>query len=306
LRFGRFYLRRAFRILPVFLVVLAVYAWLPSWREAPGMQPAWQFLTFTMNLLIDYPRNQAFSHAWSLCVEEHFYLVFPLLAWLLTRRASFRTAVGVGVGIVVAGMLIRGHASLYGMDFLENIYYPTWSRLDGLLAGVVLAALQIYHPAGWKTMQAKANLLALVGFVVTGAAIWLFRHRLSFAADVFGYPLLSLGLALVVAAATSPHGWLGRWRVPGAGWIAAVSYSLYLSHKLAMHRVESLLATHPDIHGLVAFAAYAVVILATGALLHYTVERPFLRLRSRCLRHRTSGEVPPVVDSSREALVVND
>jgi peptidoglycan/LPS O-acetylase OafA/YrhL len=170
LRFGRFYLRRAFRILPVFLVVLAIYTWLPSWREAPGMQPVWQFLTFTVNLLIDYPRNQAFSHAWSLCVEEHFYLVFPWLAWLLTRRPSLRVTIAVGVGIVAAGMLIRGYASLHDMDFIKSVYFPTWSRLDGLLAGVVLATLQIYHPSGWKAWQAKANLVALAGLVVTGAA----------------------------------------------------------------------------------------------------------------------------------------
>jgi len=41
-----------------------------------GLQPWWQFATVTLNVLIDYERNQAFSHAWSLCVEEHFYLVF--------------------------------------------------------------------------------------------------------------------------------------------------------------------------------------------------------------------------------------
>ena len=92
LRFGAFYRRRAFRILPAFLTVLAVYLLFPAWREAPGMQPAWQFLTFTMNLLIDYRHNQAFSHAWSLCVEEHFYLLFPWLAFWMTRRPSTRVS----------------------------------------------------------------------------------------------------------------------------------------------------------------------------------------------------------------------
>jgi len=81
LSFGGFYARRAWRILPAFAVVLALYLCFPALREAPGLQPSWQFATFTMNVLIDYERNQAFSHAWSLCVEEHFYLVFPLVAW---------------------------------------------------------------------------------------------------------------------------------------------------------------------------------------------------------------------------------
>ena len=57
-----FYLRRAMRILPAYLVVLAFYVWIPGLRESRGLQPAWQFLTFTENFLIDYHSNQAFSH----------------------------------------------------------------------------------------------------------------------------------------------------------------------------------------------------------------------------------------------------
>ena len=64
LDFGAFYARRAWRILPAFAVVLAVYVWLPALREAPGLQPWWQFATFTFNLLVDYGANPAFSHAW--------------------------------------------------------------------------------------------------------------------------------------------------------------------------------------------------------------------------------------------------
>jgi peptidoglycan/LPS O-acetylase OafA/YrhL len=68
--------------------VLALYVWFPALREAPGLQPAWQFASFTVNFLIDYSHNQAFSHAWSLCVQEHFYAVFPPLVLWMARRAS--------------------------------------------------------------------------------------------------------------------------------------------------------------------------------------------------------------------------
>ncbi|BFI95939.1 MAG: acyltransferase [Rhodanobacter sp.] len=280
LHFGAFYLRRAFRILPAFLAVLAVYELFPGWREAPGMQPAWQFLTFTLNLLIDYRHNQAFSHAWSLCVEEHFYLVFPLLAWWLARRSSRALAIGGGVLVVLAGMLLRGYAVLHGKDWLESVYYPTWTRLDGLLGGVVLATIQCYRPRWWAHLQQRANALAIAGLLLAAAAIWLFRDKSGFAASVFGFPLLSLALALLVAAGAGTRSWLGRWRIPGAGWIAGISYSLYLSHKLPMHAVHEALARWPAVHGLAAFALHAVAILATGALLHYAIERPFLRLRA--------------------------
>jgi len=298
LRFGAFYLRRAFRILPAFLAVLAVYLLFPAWREAPGMQPAWQFLTFTLNLLIDYRHNQAFSHAWSLCVEEHFYLLFPLLAWGLARRSSRALVASSAVLVVAAGLLLRGYASLHGKDWLESIYYPTWTRLDGLLAGVLLAAIQIYQPDGWTALQRRANPLACAGLLLVGAAIWLFRDKTAFAASVFGFPLLSLGLALLVAAGAGTTGWLGRWRVPGAGWVAAISYSLYLSHKLAIHAIHGVLLRWPAVHGLAAFAMYALAIAATGALLHYAVERPFLRLRRRLADAGSRGIVEAQAESA--------
>jgi peptidoglycan/LPS O-acetylase OafA/YrhL len=65
-------MRRAFRVLPAYLTVLLFYFAIPGFREAPGLSPAWQFLTFTENFRIDYLHDQAFSHVWSLCVEEHF------------------------------------------------------------------------------------------------------------------------------------------------------------------------------------------------------------------------------------------
>ena len=84
-----FYRRRAYRILPAYLVVLGLYVVWPLWHEATGMSPLWEFLTFTENLFVDYSRNYAFSHVWSLCVEEHFYLLLPWLVLLLARRPSW-------------------------------------------------------------------------------------------------------------------------------------------------------------------------------------------------------------------------
>jgi len=75
-----FYRRRAYRILPAYLVVLWLYLVFPAWRESPVLPSLWQFLTFTVNLFFVDFSHHAFSHVWSLCVEEHFYLVLPLEA----------------------------------------------------------------------------------------------------------------------------------------------------------------------------------------------------------------------------------
>ncbi|MFG5407568.1 acyltransferase [Piscinibacter sakaiensis] len=132
-----FYRRRAFRILPAYLAVLAAYLAWPGFREAPGMEPAWKFLSFTLNLSIDYARHAAFSHAWSLCVEEHFYLLFPLLAIGLMRRRSGAACAVVVALAVLGGLALRALAWQHGMAedpalarrnwFVEDLYYPTWA-----------------------------------------------------------------------------------------------------------------------------------------------------------------------------------
>jgi peptidoglycan/LPS O-acetylase OafA/YrhL len=147
-------------------------------------------------------------------------------------------------------------------------------RLDGLLMGVVLAALHVYRPALWARLQARSTWLLLGGLAFAALALWLFRHRTGLVANAVGWPLLSFGFGLLVLSATT-----ARWAVPGTGWVAAISYSLYLSHKLVMHAVYEWLAPALPLHGLALFAVYAVAILVVGAALHYAVERPCLRLR---------------------------
>ena len=293
--FATFYRRRAFRVLPAYLVVLALYVGWPALREVPGLSPAWQFLSFTLNLLIDYAHAPAFSHAWSLCVEEHFYLLFPLLTVGLAKRRSMRALLAVCIGTVLFGLAWRAHVWLhdmaplqdtdprgFGLHFVEGIYYPTWARLDGLLAGVLLALAETWRPQAWARWRARSVPLALAGLATTGLALVLFRDRLGLWPSVVGYPLLSGGLALLVGACALAGP--GHWRVPGAGWLARISYSLYLSHKLALHAVATWLVVPRALHGLAAFACYAAGVLLLGAALHYAVERPFLRWRDRPAR----------------------
>jgi peptidoglycan/LPS O-acetylase OafA/YrhL len=293
---GDFYLRRAFRILPAFFVVLAIYLTVPAFREEPGMQPWWQFATFTLNFLIDYEHNKAFSHAWSLCVEEHFYLVFPLLAWWLMRRPSMTKFVSVCVAIVLGGIALRtciwqfdlapalGREDLardFSRRFIEDMYYPTWNRLDGLLAGVVLATFKVFRRPLWDRLQVRANAALVAGLAVVAIAMWLFRDRPGLLGNSVGWPVLSAGLALLVFAGAGKRSWISRWRVPGAGWIALTSYSLYLVHKPVYHLVQGAFGAQLEGRGLLAFAVYAAAALVAGALLHYAIERPFLQLRNR-------------------------
>lgn len=285
-----FYRRRALRILPAYLVVLAAYAALPFVHEARGMAPLWRFLTFTMNFGLDYGRAGTFTSAWSLCVEEHFYLVLPLLVLALRRSRDARPALAVAAAVLIGGALLR--AGLYhlldgphgpaGPAFIREIYYPTYCRLDGLSFGVLLAALRLFRP------QAAARWLPPGRAAAAGAAVLTFAVLLiggqgavlSGPAAVLGYPLFSLGCALCLSASLDVDATLRRFTPALVGLIATLSYSLYLTHKLVWAAMRNL-GLGAGLHGWTGALAYFAVAFAAAFLLWAAVERPVLRLRDR-------------------------
>lgn len=294
--YWRFFGRRALRTLPAYLVVVAAYFLVPAVRDRADIQPLWQFLTFTENLLFDISTPKAFSHVWSLCVEEQFYLLFPAAVALIALRPTPGRVIGALVAVLMLGMALRGYLWLHLVAgnpfdiasaprtgrFMTAIYYPTWSRLDGLLVGVAAAALQIFRPRLWARLTARSNLLLAGGLIGMAASILLFQDQIAgFWLTVFGFPLLSFSIGLVVIAATDARSILGRYPIPGAGALAAGAYSLYLTHKAVFHAAQIARPELPTTLQGFAFALALLGALGVGAALYWLVERPFLKLRDR-------------------------
>jgi peptidoglycan/LPS O-acetylase OafA/YrhL len=294
-----FVVGRAWRILPAYLAVLALYLALPlalpAWREADAMPPVWQFLTFTMNLLPEHLTQRAYSHAWSLCVEEHFYLLFPLAAWLLARRGRMPGVLATSAGAALlfgAGMLLRdwqwrhaiaphlapgGDAARAVAGYVGTIYSPTWTRLDGLLAGVLLAALRAFRPAWWTRVLSHGWTLLGVGLALLVAAARV--DPLGHGGAVFLFPLVALGCACLLLGALSPRTPLGRRALPGMRTLALLAFSLYLTHRQVYAWLDDAAGGLTAHAPLTAFVLYNGASLAVAALLYVAVERPGLRMR---------------------------
>ena len=286
----RFYARRFLRTLPNFFVVLALYFLWPWFRDGLELPPLWRFLTFTQN--INLTPGTAFSHAWSLCIEEQFYVLLPALALLLASvRRSLRWAwVAVALAFVI-GMAVRatlwqelvdGNARA-SANYFKYIYYSTFCRFDELVAGVALALLKNYHPAAWTRLTARGNLALALGAGVCALAFWLFLdNRQGFGITVLGFPLLALGFSLLIVAALGEGSLLRTIRVPGAASLALWAYAIYLTHKQVC-----ILAAEP-LRGLgygpetpVAIGAMLALSVLSGWVLFKVVETPFMALRDR-------------------------
>ena len=294
--YPRFFSRRLLRTLPAYLVVLAAYFLVPSIRERPNIQPLWQFLTFTENLLIVPPIPKAFSHAWSLCVEEQFYLLLPAVVAIVALRPSAPKILGLIVIVFLAGLMVRGYLWLHRVGsepfsptayvnsaaYMTLIYWPTWGRLDGLLAGVAAAAIQILTPDLWAVLTARPNMLIVLGLAgVIISCVFFGDYITWFAPAVFGYPLLACSIALIVMAASEDRSIIGRYSIPGAATLAAGAYSLYLSHKAVFQVTAAVLYDAPAPIQNFGLGIAIIAALGVGAALYWLVERPFLKLRDR-------------------------
>lgn len=185
---GGFYARRARRLYPSLLVVsAAVLVWSGDTASVA------RAVTYTANIPAGNHGAEMMGHAWSLAVEEQFYLVWPILL-LVARRHAAKVAV-VGIALTWWAQSFAGwseHAVYVGL------------RWDAILAGCLLAL------TGWRG-GTRAFLIALVVL-----AVGLF-------ADL-GYPVLTVACAVTVASVPRRFDW--RWLVH----LGRISYPLYLWH----------------------------------------------------------------------------
>lgn len=289
-----FYARRALRTLPVFWVVLALYFLFPTIMGGRTPPPLWTFLTFTQN--INLQPGTAFSHAWSLCIEEQFYLVLPMVL-LAGLRLRGTVAQGwclllalLAVGIVARGLLWRQYGLESGgklAGYHPHIYYSTLCRFDEFLPGVAVAMLKNFHVPLWTRMTRYGQRWLAAGVAVTLImltlvlnAYYIEDYGYGFFMTTFGYSLMAGAFAVLVVAALSPTSWLYRVRTPGAYPLALWSYSIYLSHKAVAFVVQQQLQPASP-SSLLLLALVTTASLVAGWLLYRFVETPFMSLRER-------------------------
>jgi peptidoglycan/LPS O-acetylase OafA/YrhL len=235
----------------------------------------------------------AFSHAWSLAVEDQFYLLLPLILILVSRWP--RTRVIIPCVIVLGGIMLRAFLAWKNLaetgvsfgGFQTWIYYPTWTRLDPLVFGVALAAIEKFRPQWWRRLMNLAPWLMLPGLALIVYALYLGEgDYLTIAATIWQFPLIALGMAALLVCAVSPRLILRRVKIPGAAFIASIAFSAYLIQKLVIHFVAQFCSSHSiALTSAAALVSVELCVYAVATILFLAVERPFLQLR-HCIAPR--------------------
>ena len=304
---GAFWVRRARRLLPAVLVMLAGVAVLlatltpaadrPRFRGEAlatlGYVANWQRMTADVSYWDIFSQPSPLDHTWSLAIEEQFYVVWPLvvlavLAVGARRRLALRTDRRVrvlGVAAAVAGVVSLGLLALtYSPVDTNRAYFATDTRLGPTLLGAAMAALTVgrprrEHAPGTGTELAGVAALGVVGvsvLVVDGQGSWYYRGGLAL--------FVAAALVLIRGVTGGPPGRLARVvsRRPLA-FLGAISYGVYLWHWPV---IVYLTADRARVDGVALDILQVAVTLAAALLSYRLVEQP---VRRGALRGRMAG-----------------
>ncbi|MFZ6770953.1 acyltransferase family protein [Undibacterium sp. Di26W] len=291
-----FFARRLLRTLPNYYVVLAAYFIFPAALSGRSTSSLWQFLTFTQNIGLEY--GQTFTHSWSLCIEEQFYLILPLISLVLLRLKSPPwLAWCLLIAAIGGGMLFRGMAFLPshpagGTAFLHGhpafdaqVYYSTFGRFDELLPGVAIAMLKNFHAGFYDRLMRHGQALLITGLLATCGVLYCINSddtNKLLIVNALGFSLLAISFAILTLAALSPNSYLYRLRVPGAGQLALWSYAVYLVHKPVFMLIGAELAKRQiDANAPLTIILVTAAGILGGWLLYRLVETPFMQMRAR-------------------------
>jgi len=302
--FNRFYLRRVYRILPpmyivlIVCLILALVGILPHRMRIEGVLAQFAHLT---NYYYIFRGQQDFvpttSVMWSLAVEEHFYLLFPLGISLLFARFSHQRTASILALACAAVLAWRCYLILVVGVGHQYTYYATDTRLDSMLFGCILGVW--FNPAldkGSPQLGARAGMILFAACL--GLLLFSFLYRDPVFRETWRYSLQGVALfPMFYCAVRFQHWpiftWLDSRPMRAMGLI---SYTFYLTHLPCLALIGLYTDTSKPVRAALGFLAT----VAVSSAMYLLVERHLGALRRR-LHDKPRRDTASLASSNAEA-----
>jgi peptidoglycan/LPS O-acetylase OafA/YrhL len=267
--FKLFYARRTLRIFPIYYLLL-LFLFALNFQEVRS-EILWH-ATYSSNILyfLNGTFSNGLSHLWSLCVEEQFYLVWPILLFLVPfkhLKTFFFFTILLGL---VSQVLLSNYSLLGGVLMI--------SKVDAFGWGGLLAYFYSYEKLTWQKI---ANLYWLQAVVAIGFIVSFFIAEASFGICVFHCLCFFIVNQFVVGFT----GWPKRLLENAALiYIGKISYGIYLYHNLMQWLLPFFLkfvGLQLPANEYLNFLIYLIITLIVSSLSWYIIETPVNKLKSR-------------------------
>lgn len=278
---GRFLVRRGFKIYPAYYFLICLTAICLLMTKRPEARNLFGEFFFLQNYA-----PHIWAHTWSLAVEEHFYLMLPLLLVLLIRKRSLHAVPWIFAALAATCLSLRIIEANMGVSPLV-LRLQTHLRIDALFCGVALCYWKTFHCKSFKRMARKPLWLGLL--LLTPA---FFVHSNGRFMNTFGLTLTytSFGLLLIWAVEKGPS---RSFLHKGIAWIGRYSYSIYLWH------FPVLLILNRGQMSLRFFVEGLLISIAFGYAMALAIEAPSLALRAKLFPHATAKKLEVPLKATR-------
>jgi peptidoglycan/LPS O-acetylase OafA/YrhL len=294
----RFYKRRAIRLIPAFITAICLSAIVALWwGYTPGaiFSDMTYFLTYSYNIFLSFSAGTApilglfLVPAWSLCVEEQFYVTWSMAL----KRLTLRRALPAVIGALVALRIYRC-AFLFGMlaggqsfeQITRHFSFGTETRMDVILVGCA-AALALQKPRYYELARKYLKTRALPYLLPVGIVLVVFlTANQGIASPAFQAYGAEVSLVMLVAWFVSimfqPESLVTRALASRPLiFIGRISYGLYIFHYIAIKIVMRALQIDTPSFSLYR-ALMAWLIVTAGSILfatvhYYLIEKPLLK-----------------------------
>jgi peptidoglycan/LPS O-acetylase OafA/YrhL len=299
--------RRWMRTIPPYLFALILISIIV---DHVGLADFVRYALYVENLVAEHNLHDYFPVAWSLSIEEWFYVAFPgllmIAAWCF-RDNSDRFAVLVAVsfiGAITAVRLLFGDLTDWGPGVRRVVVF----RVDSIAYGFLLymfirrcMAARDSQPALLRIPAAAA--LFIMTASIAGALTWRIAEAQSYLAEIlFPFAAAGFGMSAILLAFSVRHSVQHRvWAAESCYFLGRISYSLYLFH------LSVAMIVAPQLAGLSALAQLAVYIgicVVLSSIFYRVFERPILAMRPgyRELRKDAAAEVAPLSPEAKPAV----
>jgi peptidoglycan/LPS O-acetylase OafA/YrhL len=284
IHFLRFFLQRGFKIWPsyyFFLIAGTLFTWLLYSETHPeqiisGWHDARRYVFFYQNYT-GRPFHPGFDHAWSLCVEEHFYILLPLLFIVLSfiKKAESRIKMLYASVIFVIGAGIVFKFLSYWLTNSKDTTMGTHNRLDALAWGVLLNLLTLRHESSLRIPLVRAFAFFAGGTLLVLAVLYRHSEQSVLFNKLCYHSVVPFAFFLLLLSCY----YINFSMFKGLRFMSYYSYNWYLWHPPCVIIISEWLGT-----SVAGILSYLILSFGLAFISTLIIEEPFLKKREKVLK----------------------
>jgi peptidoglycan/LPS O-acetylase OafA/YrhL len=276
--FRNFYLKRTLRIFPLYYLFLIIYYFIvPYFKNIPfDLKGTWIYWVYLQNFSNTFLWNiNGPNHFWSLAVEEHFYLLWPIIVYFCNSKKLFY----VIIGVIICSIFVR-----FLLIYLNyGTFYFTFTNIDSLAIGALLALNELKKVTSYKSFI-YLSLLLLTILIIS----WVFVGGKSInIVQYYKPPLIAFFYCAIIGIVISTKTYLNiLFNFKAIKFTGKISYGLYVYHPLCFSIISSSFSlTNLTLNFALSFSLSYIV----ASLSYYYFEIYFIRIKNNLKTDRRAN-----------------